>query len=71
MIGMPPKWSAKPFDRKEIGRLARDVAKKPLPLLESSDARRDVIRALFVPAAPKGLRSAEGVQIVTAAELLS
>ena len=64
------KWSAKPFDRKEIERLARDVAKKALPLLQSSDARRDVIRALFVPAAPKGLRSVEGVQIVTAAELL-
>jgi len=66
------KWSAKPFDSKEIVRLAHGVAKKPLPLWHSSDGRCDVVRALFVSAAPQGQpRSVDGVHVVTAADLLA
>ncbi|HMJ54919.1 MAG TPA: ATP-binding protein [Polyangiaceae bacterium] len=71
LLAAEVKWSAKPFKDEQILRLARALAQKPLPIWHSNEARREVLRALFVTAAPKGKpRSIEGVHIVTAAELL-
>ena len=65
------KWSTRPFKTAQLERLAKDMAQKPLPIPAPSDARSPAIRALFVPSAAKGTpRTIDGVQIVTAAQLL-
>jgi uncharacterized protein len=71
LLAAEVKWAPKPFDHKDIKRLAHSVSQKPLPMWHSSDKGREVIRALFVPAVRKPQpRSVDGVHIVTAAELL-
>jgi AAA+ ATPase superfamily predicted ATPase len=65
------KWSTRPFERKELVKLARAVAAKPLPHWHASDARREVVRGLFVPVVRAGMaRQIEGVQIVTGRDFL-
>jgi AAA+ ATPase superfamily predicted ATPase len=62
------KWSDKPFQARELERLAREVAARSLPNL----AQRNVVRAVFVPvAAPRGPREIAGVHVVTGAQLLT
>jgi hypothetical protein len=65
------KWSPRPFAHSELARIARATATKPLPAWHASDAKREVIRAVFVPAARKGhAKSIGGVRVVTASELI-
>jgi hypothetical protein len=61
------KWSGKPFQTRELERLAHDVAARPLPKLP----QRNGVRAIFVPvAASGGPRKIGRVHVVTGAQLL-
>lgn len=66
------KWSAKPFDRGALERLAHAVLQKPRPALHAPDAARQPTRALFVPLAEKGVpRLLAGVHVVRGSALFS
>jgi AAA+ ATPase superfamily predicted ATPase len=60
------KWSARPFDRRSLEPLLRELAAKPTPPLPSRLAGAQVTRALFVPAMAKKL---EDPRLITAADL--
>ena len=60
------KWSDRPFERKELERLSREVASRPLP-----DGKHEAVRALFVPTVATGVpREIGGVHVLTGAHIL-
>lgn len=63
------KWSARPFDRREVERLARALARRPAPPTGSG---APALRALFVPelAARSKRTSVEGVIVVSGRAVL-
>ncbi|MES1210745.1 MAG: hypothetical protein ABUL63_00295, partial [Acidobacteriota bacterium] len=67
------KWSARPFDRKSLEALLRELIARPAPPLPARLAEARPIRVLFVPETAAGLKAVtvpEGSMIVTAEELL-
>jgi len=64
------KWSARPFTKASLGRALRALHRKPDPSLPSRFAGHDVVRVLFVPTVPSGIKVPNDVPIVTAASLL-
>lgn len=59
------KWSEKPFEAKELERLSREVAARPLP-----DGKQEAVRAVLVPQVAAGVpREIAGVHVVTGAQL--
>jgi hypothetical protein len=59
------------LDRARLAALARETRARPLPLLDPKDARRETVRAIFVPAvAARAPRAIDGVHVVTGADLL-
>jgi AAA+ ATPase superfamily predicted ATPase len=63
------RYSAKPFDRKRLQREAKELSSRALPE-PLAGTKRDVVRALFVPALASGVpRKLDGVEIVTLAAL--
>jgi AAA+ ATPase superfamily predicted ATPase len=62
------KWSPRPFDRRTLEPVLRELAAKPAPPLPPRLAGTELVRALFVPEAGAG--KTEGPMIVTAADLL-
>lgn len=68
------KWSARPFDRRSLEPVLRELAARPAPPLPARLDRAQVVRLLFVPTVggrredlPKGL---EGLLLITAEDLL-
>jgi AAA+ ATPase superfamily predicted ATPase len=67
------KWSARAFDRRALEAILRELTAKPAPPLPSRLAGAEIVRALFVPKVAGKVRAAqemEGVQLITAADLL-
>ncbi len=67
------KWSARPFDRKSLEALLRELIARPAPPLPARLAGARPIRVLFVPETAAGLKTVtipDGSMIVTAGELL-
>jgi len=67
------KWSARPFDRKMLEPVLRELAVRPAPPLPSRLAGAELVRVLFVPGtagkAPPARREG-GPSLVTATDLL-
>ncbi|MDX2056105.1 MAG: ATP-binding protein [Polyangiaceae bacterium] len=65
------KWSARPFDVRELERLAHETARKLLPAPALRFKAESVVRALLVPEVSRGApRVLGGVHIVRGRELL-
>ncbi len=67
------KWSTRPFERKALETAFRELAAKPAPPLPSRLKDAQVVRALFVPevaSRPGSTKASEGLELVTAADLL-
>ncbi len=63
------KWSKRPFDKKSLLKLARELKDRPTPQLPRPWRNPEIIRALFVPDIKGNLSSIEAVKIVRGADL--
>lgn len=68
------KWSGRPFDRKTLDPILRELAARPAPPLPPRLADAEIVRALFVPrmsGKPTAARDQAGPLRITAADLLA
>ena len=67
------KWSGRPFDRKTLEPILRELAARPAPPLPSRLAGAELVRALFVPrmaGKPAAAQDKAGPLLLTATNLL-
>jgi len=64
------KWSRRAFDRADAAGAASGLAAKVRPALPSRYDHHEIVRALFVPEAARGVRPPAPIELVTAKDLL-